>query len=122
MTLADAIAAHDEALSYGGRSGVINLALIESALSRPYSGYHLPIYRKAAALLESMVANHGFVDGNKRTAWLLVELLIERSGYILAIDDDEPIDNLVVAVADGRLGFDALCSWFGDRLERPAEC
>lgn len=74
------------------------------------------MYRKSAALMQSMVGNHGFVDGNKRTAWLLVENLIERSGYTLAIDDDEPIDDLVVAVADGTLGFEAICVWFKKRL------
>lgn len=121
MTLADAIAAHDEALTYGGRPGISSIALIESALSRPYSGYHLPIYKKSAALLESVVANHGFIDGNKRTAWLLVELLIERSGYVLMIADDEPIDDLVVAVADGRLEFDGLSDWFRERLQRRPE-
>ncbi|WP_373636899.1 Fic family protein [Yoonia sp. BS5-3] len=53
-----------------------SLHLIESGLSRPYSGYHRFIYSKAAALLHSMINNHGFTDGNKRTAWLLVEILI----------------------------------------------
>uniref|UniRef100_UPI00406D46B5 type II toxin-antitoxin system death-on-curing family toxin n=1 Tax=Phaeobacter sp. PT47_59 TaxID=3029979 RepID=UPI00406D46B5 len=117
MTLADAITAHDEALSYGGRSGISSLDLIESALGRPYSGYHLRIYRKAAALLESMVANHGFVDGNKRTAWLVTEILIERSGYYLDIPDDEPIDDLVVGVADGSCSFDQTSEWFRLRLK-----
>jgi death-on-curing protein len=63
-----------------------------------------------------MVGNHGFVDGNKRTAWLVVEILVDRSGYILAIDDDERIDDLVVSVADGTLDFEELCVWFRDRL------
>lgn len=90
--------------------------LIESALSRPYSGYHRSIQRKSAALLHSMVGNHGFVDGNKRTAWLLVELLIDRSGYRLAIPDDAPIDDLVVATASGQIGFDDLVQWFAIRL------
>lgn len=76
-----------------------SLHLIESALARPYSGYHRLIHCKAAALLHSMVNNHGFVDGNKRTSWLLVELLIGRSGFRLDISDDEPVDDLVVAVA-----------------------
>lgn len=116
MTLADAITAHDEALTFGGRDGVSNLGLIESALGRPYSGYHRPIYRKAAALLHSMVGNHGFIDGNKRTAWLVVEILVDRSGFNLAIADDERIDDLVVSVADGTLDFDDLCVWFRDRL------
>lgn len=110
--------AHDEALRYGGRDGIGSLHLIESAIARPYSGYHRSIARKAAALLESVVGNHGFIDGNKRTAWLLVEILIARSGYSLDIPDDEPIDDLVVAVADGRLDFDSLEVWFKDRLVR----
>ena len=107
MTLADAIAAHDEALSYGGRDGISSLHLIESALARPYSGYHRSMPRKAAALLHSMAGNHGFVDANKRTAWLLVELLIVRSAYRQDIADDEPIDDLVVAAASGAISFDA---------------
>ena len=74
------MAAHDEALSYGGRPGVLSMPGVESAIGRPYSGYHRPIARKAAALLESLTQNHGFVDGNKRTALLVTLLMIERSG------------------------------------------
>lgn len=118
LTLADALTAHDEALRYGGRDGISSLHLIESALARPYSGYHRPMARKAAAVLESMVGNHGFIDGNKRTAWLLVEILIDRSGYRLGIPDDERIDDLVVAVAEGHLRFDDLVAWFAARLKR----
>ena len=95
-----------------------SLHLIESAIARPYSGYHRTLPRKAAALLHSMVNNHGFVDGNKRTAWLLVEILIDRSGYRLEIADEEPIDDLVVSVASGQLDFDDLVEWFGPRLVR----
>lgn len=65
-----------------------------------------------------MVGNHGFIDANKRTAWLLVELLIDRSGYALAIPDDAPIDDLVVMVASGQMGYDDLSVWFADRLVR----
>lgn len=95
-----------------------SLHLIESALGRPYSGYHRSMDRKAAALLHSMVNNHGFVDGNKRTSWLLVELLLDRSGYALAIPDDEPIDDLVVAVASGDVVFEQLRDWFRTRIVR----
>ncbi len=118
LTLADALTAHDEALRYGGRDGISSLHLIESALSRPYSGYHRPIAKKAAAVLHSMVGNHGFVDGNKRTAWLLVEVLIDRSGYRLTIPDDERIDDLVVGLASGLITFDQLVAWFAPRLVR----
>ena len=116
LTLADAILAHDEALRFGGRGGISSLHLIESAIARPYSGYHRSIARKTAAVLHSMVGNHGFIDGNKRTAWLLVEILIDRSGYVLAIPDDERVDDLVVSVAEGTVGFDQLVDWFRSRV------
>lgn len=116
LTLADAILAHDQALTYGGRDGISSLHLIESALARPYSGYHRPIARKAAALLHSVVGNHGFVDANKRTAWILVGVLITRSGYLLDISEDERVDDLVVAVAAGEMTYDQLVDWFRPRL------
>ena len=118
VTLADVYAAHDEALTYGGRPGVINSGGIESAIARPYSGYFRPISRKSAALLHALVQNHGFVDGNKRTALLTTLLLIERSGYAIALDADERIDDMVVAVAAGELSFDDLCEGFKARLVR----
>jgi death on curing protein len=116
VTLADVIAAHDEALTYGGRSGVISLDAIQSAIGRPYSGYHRAIQRKAAALLHALVQNHGFVDGNKRSALIVTLLMIERSGYRLLLTDRDRIDDVVVSVADGQIGFDTLCEWFKQRL------
>lgn len=76
------------------------------------------MHQKAAALLESVVNNHGFIDGNKRTAWLLTETLIERSGFMLDIPEDEPIDDLVVSVAAGEIDFQELVVWFSERLVR----
>lgn len=62
------------------------------------------------------MGNHGFTDGNKRTAWLLVELLLERSGYRLDIPDDAPIDDLVVSVASNQVEFAQLTEWFKRRI------
>ena len=77
--------------------------------------------RKAAALLHAVVKNHAFVDGNKRTAWQVTDLLIRRSGYDLALLDDDRIDDLVVAVADGQMQFDDVVDWFEERLFRVAD-
>lgn len=68
--------------------------------------------------MESVVNNHGFIDGNKRTAWLLTETLIERSGFMLDVPEDEPIDDLVVSVAAGEIDFQELVVWFNERLVR----
>ena len=56
------------------------VSLIESAITRPYTGYYRPIAQKAAALLQSLATNHGFVDGNKRTAVFAMNLLLGESG------------------------------------------
>ena len=85
-----------------------------TALARPYLGYHRSIAAKAA-VVHSTVGNRGFVDANKRTAWLLVEILVDRSGYRLDIPDDEPVDDLIVSVATG---FQDLVRWFQERLVR----
>ena len=112
----DVLAAHVEALTYGGRAGVVSLDSIQSAIGRPYSGYHRAIHLKAAALLHALIQNHGFVDGNKRTALIVTLLMIERSGYRLTLTGDERIDDVVVSVADGSMNFGALADWFRSRL------
>ena len=116
VTWADAIRAHDEALLAGGAPGILNRSAIESALARPYHGYHRRLHQKAAALVHGIVSNHGFVDGNKRTAVYLVELLAVRSGYQLAVEDLLLADAMT-AVARGQLGYEELAAWFKARLE-----
>ena len=56
------------------------------------------------------------MDANKRSALIVTLLMIDRSGYRLQLYDNERIDDLVVAVADSRIGLDALAAWFGQRL------
>ena len=92
--------------------------VIQSAIGRPYSGYHRSIARKAAALLHALVQNHGFVDGNKRTALLVTGLMTRRSGYRMFLQDDEHVDDIVVAIADGQMTFDELVLWMKSRLVR----
>jgi death-on-curing protein len=94
---------------------------VQSAIARPYSGYYRPIYRKAAALVESMATNHGFADGNKRTTIILTHLLLARSGYVLRplnADEDpvKAIEDLVLDVVTGRIDFEGISAWFKQRL------
>jgi death-on-curing protein len=94
---------------------------IEAAINRPYSGYFRPIALKAAALFEAIANNHGFVDGNKRTAILLTDLLIKRSGYRLVASDasedlNREIEELAVSVARGERHLADIADWFKRRL------
>ena len=121
LTRDDALDAHEQALRFGGRPGVINLGSIESAITRPR--YYRTIRHKAAALVESMVGNHGFADGNKRTTLILLNLLLERSGYRLASSErhvsiQKEVEDMILDVARKRLSFDDLAKWFGKRITR----
>ena len=116
ITYADILEAHERALKFGGRPGIVSEDSIKSAIGRPYSGYHETLEAKCAALLHAVVQNHGFVDGNKRTALLVTMLLVRRSGHRIALKRDERIDDTIVAVANGELAFDDLISWFQIRL------
>jgi len=118
ITLADTLDAHDRALRIGGGAiGISNSSLIESAIGRPYTGYYRPIYKKAAALAHSLCRNHGFVDGNKRTALFAVELLLGESGYRLAAISSRELEEFYISVADGSLNFDEITNWFRKQIK-----
>jgi death on curing protein len=97
----DVLDAHQRALETGGAPGILSASAIQSAIGRPYTGYHRQIWSKAAALTHSLVTNHGFTDGNKRTALLTVHLLVERSGWTFVPGTEHHIDEMLVAVAIG---------------------
>lgn len=79
---------HDELIeSYGGSHGIRDENLLESAIYQPFASYggidlYPTIFDKSAALLRSMINNHPFVDGNKRTAIASIQMTLEESGYI----------------------------------------
>lgn len=118
VTWNDAMEGHQYAMRDGGRPGIRDENAIHSALARPYHGYHRWIWQKAAALVHGIIANHGFVDGNKRTALYLVDLLAENSDWDIDVGDEE-IENMFVRVADGQVGYEELAIWFRGKIRRP---
>lgn len=102
---------------HGGAAGTVSEHAIRSALARPYHGYHRRIHEKAAAVVHGIVSNHGFADGNKRTALYLVELLAQRSGYEF-VEDDEVIADTITSIARGETDYEELAEWFRPRLVR----
>lgn len=97
--------------------------MVESAISRPYTGYYHSIAKKAAALVQSVATNHGFADGNKRTAVILTHLLLRKSGYMLRktagdISIGEAFEELILGTVNGQVPFDDLIAWFKARLRK----
>lgn len=119
IKLGDVLEAHEQSLeAFGGLPGICNLDSILGAIGRPYHGYHRRIHAKAAALLHGIASSHGFNDANKRTAWLVTEVLCWNSEYQLALGADDKIDDLVVDVVTGVMSQVELEDWFKARLSK----
>ena len=108
-------------LKFGGTSGIRDQGLLESSLVRPlqtYDGHELypsPV-DKAAALLESIVINHPFFDGNKRLGYVLMRLVLLESGKDFEASQEEKYQ-LVIKIANGKLNFSDVTNWIKERLK-----
>ena len=115
------LAIHDEQLAeHGGLSAIRDLGAVESALARPRN---LACYeqcedlaRLAAAYAYGIARNHGFSDGNKRTALVAADLFPMLNGYELK---SSPAENVltILGVADGTLSEDDLTTWIRNNMQ-----
>lgn len=108
ISVSQAIEIHlDQVASFGGTSGVRDEGLLESALAQPQATFfgeylHPTIYEQAAAYLYHIAKNHPFIDGNKRTAFAVMDTFLRVNGYILNTDNEETYI-LVLKVAEGSI-------------------
>ena len=115
-------AVHDRQLAeHGGSEGIRDEGGIDSALARPLNlaNYSVPDAADLAASYAYGIAkNHGYVDGNKRTAWIAARLFLADNGYLLSF---EPLDAIrtMEGVAGGTLSEHELVMWFRERLVSP---
>ena len=99
----------------GGSGGVRDVGLLDSALARSratfggedlYSG----LWHKAAALMHSLIKNHPFVDGNKRTALTATGLFLELNGYTMTASNEEALD-FTQRAAVGEIDVEFMATW-----------
>jgi death-on-curing protein len=110
-----ALAIHDRQLAeHGGGAGVRDDGLLESALARPVNqwtyGQDDPCHL-AAAYAFGVVRNHPFVDGNKRTGWVLARLFLALNQIALTFDPADATRTML-AFAASALSEDELADWF----------
>lgn len=114
IEVATIAAVHAEQLAeHGGASGLRDAALLESALARPKNlvAYGDPDAAAiAAAYAFGLAKNHAFVDGNKRTAFVAMELFLVLNGYELAASDDESVVAML-SLAAGDSDEAAFADW-----------
>lgn len=115
------LAAHDEQLEeHGGPSGIRDRGLLESAMGRPQNlaAYGNP---DAAALSAAygfgLAKNHAFVDGNKRIAFVALELFLALNGFELTADDMQCV-LIMLSVGSGSFSEDELADWIRKHSKR----
>lgn len=105
---------------FGGAHGVRDMGLLESALYRPQTGYYADVLEMAAALMESLLMNHPFLDGNKRTAFFATDVFLRLNGWVIRTDADDAERFIVGSLENGSLRFPALLEWLRT-VSRPLE-
>ena len=117
-------AIHDRQLAeHGGMDGIRDPGMVESALARPanLARYgNLDAADLAAAYAYGIAKNHGFLDGNKRTAWVTARLFLADNRRRLEFDRADAI-RTVEGVAAGRIGEADLAAWFRSRAIQEAD-
>lgn len=121
IELKDVLVIHNILIEkFGGSKGIRDKGALESAINRPYASFDkTDLYPypadKAAAILESILINHPFIDGNKRTAYVLMRMiLIENAFDINATQEDKY--QMVIAASKGEIRLDEIKSWIKSRL------
>ena len=119
ITFAEAIKIHSILIDrFGGSNGLRDKGLLESALTRPFQTfdgkelYPTPI-EKAAAILESIVKNHPFIDGNKRTGYVLARLILMDNGFDINASQEQKY-KFVIRISKGELNFEQILEWLKD--------
>ena len=121
LTLSEALELHRRVIGQsGGALGVLNLGGLESALAQPritFEGRELypSVVDKAAALGYSLIQNHPFIDGNKRTGHAAMEVFLLLNGFEIQSSVDEQ-ERIVLQVASGEMDRESFAVWLRDHV------
>lgn len=121
IEVADAIALHARLLNaHGGATGIRDHALLAAALARPrnHSAYtHAGVVELASLYTVGIVRNHPFVDGNKRTGFVVGVLFLELNGYAFSASE-EAAAQAVIAIAAGDLDEGGYAGFVGENSSK----
>lgn len=119
LTLAEILELHIRLIErFGGKVGVRDKGLLESALIRPRTGYYQTLTLQAAALMQSLALNHAFIDGNKRVAFASTAIFLKLNGFSLRIAADDGEYFLIERIIKQRVDLDEIARWLERHLEK----
>ncbi|MCB0392185.1 MAG: type II toxin-antitoxin system death-on-curing family toxin [Bdellovibrionales bacterium] len=102
---------------HGGKPGVRDLGLVESAVYRCQSGYYNSLSEQAASLMQSLCMNHCFVDGNKRVALLATVVFLKMNGYNLKCRNKTIVKFIVEKVIVKKADVTQIANWLSKKIE-----
>jgi death-on-curing protein len=118
LTTADALFFHQHLIDrHGGAPGARDVGALESALHRPQTGYYDTLVHEAAALLESLVQNHPFVDGNKRVAFAVVDVFLRINGFPITASSAAIYNRMIKLLEAGIFDMEHLVPWLQEVVE-----
>ena len=105
---------------YGGSKEIRDEGLLLAALAKPYATFdqqelYLNAVEKAAALFESLIINHPFMDGNKRTAYVLLRSILYIYGFDVMAFEEEKY-TMAIAASSGQIRFEEIKTWIEEYL------
>ncbi len=105
---------------FGGLHGVRDQGAVEAAVFRPQIGYYNSLEEEAAALMESLANNHGFLDGNKRIAFTAADVFLRRNGFYIEVEGIDGHEFIDGSMERGEFRFAAIYDWIKQHV-RPSD-
>jgi len=105
---------------FGGIHGIRDIKLLESAITRPFMTFdQQDLYpsptEKAAALIESIISNHPFLDGNKRIGYVIMRYFLLENNLDIKANKTEKFE-FVIKIAQGQLSYEQIYSWLLEKV------
>lgn len=118
LTLQETLGLHEQLIQrFGGSAGVRDMGLLESALLRPQTGYYDTLSLQAAALLQSLIQNHCFIDGNKRVAFSAAAIFLRMNGYRLKVESGSGESFLINEVIQKKVPIEDIATWLETHMK-----
>jgi death-on-curing protein len=103
---------------FGGLHGVRDKGAVEAAVFRPQTGYYNSLEEEAAALMESLADNHGFIDGNKRIAFSATDTFLRMNGLYLDVKADEGFEFIYGSLDRREFRFAQILDWIREHVKK----
>tara|TARA_Y100000296_G_C5174834_1_gene259488 strand:- start:225 stop:605 length:381 start_codon:yes stop_codon:yes gene_type:complete len=119
LTIDEVLNLHERTIkTHGGKEGIRDMGLLESAVLRCQSGYYNSLSEQAATLMQSLCMNHCFIDGNKRVALLATVVFLKMNGHNLRCKNKTVVNFIIKSVITENYDVTQIAKWISSKIEK----